>query len=217
MLIKVWDIPTRVFHWALVLSFAGAFLTSEDEGLLEYHVMAGYMILGLAVFRVLWGFAGGKFSRFGDFLTGMREVRDFTARALKSDPPRYLGHNPAVGWVIMFMLLSSVIIPATGIVTYGGEENRGVFAGVFTFREALYARAAHSFLSYAMVLMIVVHIGAALFHNFILRDNIILSMITGAKEDVAVFYPSPSFANEYERGGGGGGVGCLREDGCGAG
>ncbi len=183
MKVRVWDIPTRLFHWMLVAAYAGAFFTSESEWFLEYHTIAGYAALGLVTFRVLWGFTGKRYSRFGDFVKGFKEVASFVKEAVRLAPPRYLGHNPAVGWVVVFMLVLTVVIVFTGIATYGGEENRGVLAGIVSFEAANAARKAHLILADIAIAAIITHICAALFHDFVLKENIILSMITGTKED----------------------------------
>lgn len=183
MKIKVWDIPTRVFHWLLVSSYVTLYFTSRSEWLLDYHTAAGYIALGLVVFRLFWGFAGNPYARFTQFIKGWRDVGSYLLQAARLKPPRFLGHNPAVGWVVIAMLSITAVLTITGIITYSGEENRGFWAGYFTFDTATYARDIHEFLADFMVAVIVVHVGAALFHDFILRENIILSMITGVKED----------------------------------
>lgn len=183
MKVRVWDIPTRLFHWMLVAAYAGAFFTSESEWFLEYHTMAGYAALGLVIFRVLWGFTGNRYSRFGDFVKGFKEVGSFVKEAVRLKPPRFLGHNPAVGWVVVFMLVLTVVIVFTGIVTYGGEEKRGVLAGTISFEAANAARKVHLILADIAIAAIITHVCAALFHDFVLKENIILSMITGTKED----------------------------------
>lgn len=183
MKIKIWDFPTRLFHWSLVGVYIAALFTSRNESLLEYHTAAGYLAIGLVGFRVLWGLTGNRYARFSDFVRGWGEVRSFLSKAAQFKLPRYLGHNPAVGWAVLLILGATVTIAFTGIITYGGEENRGVWAGVFPFGVALIARAIHAWLAYFIVAAIVLHICAALVHDFILKENIILSMITGSKED----------------------------------
>ncbi|MDD5433790.1 MAG: cytochrome b/b6 domain-containing protein [Nitrospira sp.] len=181
--IKVWDLPTRLFHWLLVLAYLGVFYTSYSEWLLEYHTAAGYTALGLVIFRILWGFAGNHHARFSGFLKGWQDVKSFIKDTVKLKPQRHLGHNPAVGWAVVFMLLSTAVITLTGIILFSGEENRGFWAGKFTFQTAEFLRPIHIYMAYTMVVVIVGHICLALFHDFILRENIILSMITGKKED----------------------------------
>lgn len=183
MKIKVWDLPTRLFHWLLVLAFVGAYFTSGSDSFLEYHTIAGYLALSLVIFRVLWGFGGNRYARFSGFIKGWGAIKGYISEAVRLKPPRYIGHNPAVGWVILAILFVAAVLAASGVVTYGGEENRGVWANVFSFDEAIYAREIHEVLAYLMIVFIVVHISAALFHDFILSENIIFSMFTGTKED----------------------------------
>lgn len=183
MKIKVWDLPTRLFHWSLVAAFIAVIFTSRNESFLEYHVYVGYLILCLVIFRVVWGFVGNRYARFSGFVKGWTEVRSFLAQLLRLRIPRYIGHNPAVGWVVLVILGIAITIAVTGIVTYSGEENRGVFAGLIPFSVGMAGRTAHEWLTYCIVAVIVGHICAALLHDFVLKENIILSMISGTKED----------------------------------
>jgi cytochrome b len=187
MKVRVWDIPTRLFHWSLVAAFAGAFFTSGTEWFLEYHTVFGYIALGLVIFRIVWGFAGNRYSRFSDFVGGWRRVREYLRQVASLKPPRYLGHNPAVGWVVLFMLLMTAALVATGIMTYSGEEGRGFWAGLVTRDTGIFFREIHDFLAGLAIAVIVIHVSAALFHDFILKENIILSMVTGRKEDPATW------------------------------
>lgn len=183
MKIKVWDLPTRLFHWSLAAAFIAVFFTSHDESFLEYHVYVGCLILGLVIFRVLWGFVGNQHARFSGFVKGWKEVRTFSAQLSRLRIPRYIGHNPAVGWVVLVILGITAAIAVTGIITFGGEENRGIFAGLFPFGMAMNARLLHEWSAYCIIAVIVGHVCAALIHDFVLKENIILSMITGVKED----------------------------------
>ena len=94
-LIKVWDLPLRIFHWLLVAGFTVAYLTEDD--LLTVHVWAGYLVAGLLLFRLVWGFVGTEYSRFSNFLCSpahsIAYVKDLFALKTK----RYVGHNPAGG------------------------------------------------------------------------------------------------------------------------
>src|SRR5512135_2268924 len=109
--ILVWDIPTRVFHWLLVVSFAGAFLTAESERYRDIHVLSGYTLLGLIAFRLLWGFIGSRYAQFRSFLFTPREVAVYLRSLLKAAPAHYVGHNPA-GSVAVFALLALGIVSA---------------------------------------------------------------------------------------------------------
>ena len=183
MKIKVWDGPTRTFHWLLVFSYLTVFFTSRSEWYLPYHVMGGYLALALVIFRIFWGFFGGSYARFSGFVAEPGAVTTFLKSAMRFEPLRYVGHNPAVGWVVLVMLAVTAALTITGILTYSGEEGLGPFAGYVTFETGLYAKLIHTILAYLAVLMVVVHISAALFHDFVLKENIIIAMITGRKED----------------------------------
>lgn len=204
MKVTVWDIPTRIFHWSLAAVCATAYITSRTEYYLDVHATAGYAALGLVLFRVLWGFSGNRFARFSSFVKGWSEVRSYLTEFISEKPPRYIGHNPAVGWVILLILAVIADIAVAGIVTYGGEENRGLFAGIFSFATAQYARGIHVLLAYGLIFIIVVHVSAALIHDFYFKENIIASMVTGKK------YDQESWRLHFESVGDAGGAGVVR-------
>ncbi len=183
MKLVVWDIPTRVFHWSLVAAVVFTYVTSRNEYYLELHATAGYAALGLVIFRLLWGFSGNRYARFSQFVKGWGEVRASMRGLVSLKPERYLGHNPLVGWVVVLMLAVIAVITLAGVVTYSGEEAKGVFAGQFSFATAQYARAVHIALAYGFIVIIVAHVCAALVHEFYFKESIITSMITGGKDD----------------------------------
>jgi len=123
--ILVWDIPTRVFHWSLALSFLGAFLTAETERYRDLHIALGYIMLGLIVFRLVWGFIGTHYARFSSFLFKPAEIAGYVRSLLARQPQHFLGHNPA-GSVAIFLLLGLGLLAAvSGVMLYyevGGEE-----------------------------------------------------------------------------------------------
>ncbi len=184
--IVVWDLPTRVFHWLLVSCFVLAWLTSEDNRFLHVHVFAGYLMLGLLVFRLAWGFAGPRYARFGDFVHGWDNVRDYLRSLLQGRPQPFVGHNPAGGWAIIGMLLMGFVVTLSGIVVLGMEEGHGPLRGWMSpasagvFRE-LHETGAGLFLALVGLHLLGVVVGA-LAH----RENLVLAMITGRKwvEDI---------------------------------
>jgi len=115
--IKVWDIAIRVFHWALVLCFAIAIISSEDDS--KLHIICGYSLLFLVLFRIVYGFVGTKYARFSDFLYQPAQVADYLKGLLTGRPKHYIGHNPAGGIMIFIMLLSLVLLTLTGLKAYG--------------------------------------------------------------------------------------------------
>lgn len=198
MKVKVWDLPTRLFHWLLVACFATAFYTSQSEWMLGYHSVAGYIAGVLVVFRIIWGFAGNRFARFSEFIKGYSAIRSYLLDTIQHHPPRYLGHNPAVAIMVIFMLTLVLTIVTTGLITFAGEELRGPLAGLFSFSTAEYTSEFHEFLAILAVVVVVIHICAALIHDFYFKENIILAMLTGVKDDEREW--SESVAHMPEKG-----------------
>ena len=168
--ILVWDVPTRVFHWLLVLSFTVAFLTAESERNRDIHVVSGYILLGLLAFRLLWGFIGTRYARFGSFLFGPGEVVAYLRSLIKRNPAHYAGHNPAGSVAIWLLLALGFASAVSGVMVY--QEMGG---------DAL--EELHEVSSYAMLAVVAVHILGVLVSSVMHRENLVRSMITGYKSD----------------------------------
>lgn len=124
--IYVWDISVRIFHWALVISFVIAYLTAEEKNI--WHIYSGYTVLGLITFRVLWGIIGTRYARFSDFIYSPRTVFNYINELINKSPKRYIGHNPAGGWMIIAMLACLFVVVISGLEVYAIEEGRGPLA-----------------------------------------------------------------------------------------
>jgi cytochrome b len=166
--ILVWDVPTRVFHWLQVLSFVTAYLTAFSERLRNYHVALGYILLGLLVFRLLWGFIGTRYARFSSFLFNSKEVVAYLLAMVKGKPTHYLGHNPA-GSVSVWLLLSlGIFICVTGVMALQDDASDLVVA-------------MHGVSTDIMLGVIVLHIIGVLTSSILHRENLVRSMFTGFK------------------------------------
>lgn len=166
--IKVWDVPTRFFHWLLAISFAGAYLTSESEHFRDVHVMFGYTLAGLIGFRLIWGLIGTRYARFKSFLFGPGQAVDYFKSLLSASPRHYLGHNPAGAIAIFLLLTLGLMTAASGFATYqevGGE-----------WLEELHEGAAAT-----MLALVAVHVGGVLVSSLLHRENLVRSMISGNK------------------------------------
>jgi cytochrome b len=126
--VKVWDPLVRIFHWTLVAAFTIAYVT-EDEWQ-DIHVWAGYIVAGLLVFRLLWGFIGPKHARFSDFVFSSATIMAYLKDMLALRARRYLGHNPAGGAMVIALLLSLTATTLSGMQVYAVKENAGPFASV---------------------------------------------------------------------------------------
>lgn len=125
--IRVWDPLVRIFHWSLVLGFTVAFLTGDEEK--NAHIYAGYVVLGLISFRVIWGLVGTKHARFSDFIYSPATVIRYLKGLFAFSPGHYRGHNPAGGWMVVLMLITLFAVSWTGMKAYAVAEGKGPLAG----------------------------------------------------------------------------------------
>lgn len=180
--ITVWDPLIRLFHWTLVLSFLVAYLT-EDE-LQTLHVYSGYLIAGLLVVRLIWGFAGPRHARFSDFIRPPGEVAAYLGGLIKGGTTRYLGHNPAGGAMILALLFSLSLTTLTGIAAYGVEGDgpmAGWFLGTRMFGGEV-MEEIHEFFANFTVLLVAVHITGVILGSLLHGENLVRAMITGRKQ-----------------------------------
>ena len=167
--VRVWDLPTRLFHWSLVASFAIAFLTAESEKLRDIHVIAGYTLAGLIAFRLVWGFIGGGYSRFAEFLPTPQKLIDYLKSLASGKPQHYVGHNPA-GAVAIFLLLGfGIFAAASGWATH--EKLGGHFM-----------KELHEGASNGMMALVVIHVAGVIVSSRLHRENLVRAMITGWKK-----------------------------------
>lgn len=179
--VKVWDLPTRLFHWLLAGSFATAWLTHEQDRYLDVHAFAGYLFFGLLLFRIVWGFAGGYYARFREFGYHWNAARDYLLATIRGRSQRYLGHNPAGAWAIFLMLGLGMIVAISGVLVLGGEERHGPFAGWLSFSAAGVFRKLHEMTAVAVLTLVLVHIAGVAFESWRHRENLVSAMITGYK------------------------------------
>ncbi len=166
--IVVWDLPVRVFHWLMVLSFVGAYITSESERWRLVHVTLGYTLGGLLVFRLLWGFIGTRYARFASFVRGPQAVLRYLKSLLRGQPEHHTGHNPAGAVAIVLMMVLGLVQLATGWATYneiGGE-----------WLAELHEGAANT-----MVVVIAVHLLGVVSASVQHQENLARAMVTGRK------------------------------------
>lgn len=179
--IKVWDPLVRLFHWSLVLAFIVAYATGEEW--LGLHVSAGYVIGGLLVFRVVWGIVGPRHARFSDFVRSPAAIRAYLRDLFHLRAPRYLGHNPAGGAMVVALLASLAVTTVSGLALYGSSEFAGPLQGLVSHAtfwadvlEGLHETAAN-----LTVLLVVLHVAGVLVSSVLHRENLIRAMISGRK------------------------------------
>lgn len=154
--IKVGDLPLRIFHWLLVVAFFTAYLT--EDNLLTVHVWAGYVVGGLLLFRLLWGFIGNEYARFANFLcspaTSIAYLKDLiNGKATK----HYTSYNPVQAAIIVLLLLSLLMTVVTGLAVYGADKGAGPLAFMLGSYEHLW-EIAHEFFAKFALMVVGVHI-----------------------------------------------------------
>lgn len=166
--VLVWDAPVRVFHWLMVLCFAGAYLTAESEVWRLVHVTLGYTMAGLVVFRLLWGLAGTRYARFTSFVRGPQAVMAYVRSLLRGQPEHHTGHNPAGAVAIVAMLLLTVGIAASGWVAYNDLSGEWV-------------AELHEVLANTLLLVVGIHVAGVVVASILHRENLARAMLTGRK------------------------------------
>ncbi|HLF58294.1 MAG TPA: cytochrome b/b6 domain-containing protein [Alphaproteobacteria bacterium] len=195
MRLFVWDFPTRAFHWSLVTLVAIAWATAETDSdfWFQIHLAAGYGVLGLLVFRIIWGFAGSRHALFADFVRPWQVVRDYTKRLMTLRPPHSVGHNPLGGWMVILLLAVLAGVVATGL--FGAEnsarieEDAGPLAYLVSAATASEMIEIHEALFNVLLVLVGIHIAGVITDIVLTRDNLIRAMITGYK-NVAVAEPA---------------------------
>jgi cytochrome b len=181
--VLVWDLPTRLFHWLLLICVILSFVTGNIGGnLMEYHMLSGYAIFVLLIFRLAWGFVGSRTARFSSFVKSPMTVLSHVGVLLqKKEETPYLGHNPLGGWSIVAMLLALFVQVATGLFANDDILTEGpLYAWVSKETSDLFTWV-HLTNRYLLVALIAVHIFAVFFYFFYKHENLIGPMITGVK------------------------------------
>ncbi|MEY2688278.1 MAG: hypothetical protein RL375_2476 [Pseudomonadota bacterium] len=166
--VLVWDAPVRVFHWLMVACFAGAWLSAESERWRLLHVTLGYTMVGLVLFRLVWGLIGTRHARFASFVRGPAAVQRYLAAIAQGRPEHHTGHNPAGALAILALLGLTLMIGASGWANYNEVGGDVV--------EELHELAAN-----AMIALIGLHIAAVLLSSKLHGENLVAAMISGRK------------------------------------
>lgn len=187
--VRVWDLPTRIFHWALVACVVGLVVTANIGGpWMDWHGRLGLTVLSLLLFRVLWGFVGGHWSRFGSFLYPPSAVLTY----LRGDaPPEHrVGHNP-LGMLSVLALLAVLLVQAgTGLFSDDEIAFTGPLASLVSGDTVSLASRYHKSVGKLMLLLLLVmHVSAILFYKIFRKDDLVRPMVSG---DKLVNVPVPS-------------------------
>ncbi|MBD9356617.1 cytochrome b/b6 domain-containing protein [Methylomonas albis] len=199
--VAVWDVLIRIFHWSLVLAFTVAYFTSEDEN--AWHIYAGYSVLGLIIFRVIWGFVGSRYARFSDFVHSPANVFHYIAELRAGTAKHHLGHNPLGGWMVLALLSTLLVVTISGLKVYAIEEGRGPLASNLPMLSVISAAHAedddegetggegrqdeefweeiHEGATNFMLVLITLHVLGVVISSRVHNEHLIKAMLTGKK------------------------------------
>lgn len=175
--VRIWDAPTRVFHWALALLVLAAFLTGLRGGnAMLWHGRIGLAILGLLSFRLAWGFVGSTFARFAEFLPTPARIRAYLRGQWSG-----LGHNP-LGALSVFLLLALLLVQVlSGLFANDDIAFNGPLYALITKPLSNTLTGLHRQLAWLIGALVGVHLAAVVFHLLVRGENLIRPMITGLK------------------------------------
>ena len=205
--VKVWDIFVRIFHWTLVGSIIGLYLSGEE--FMSIHIRLGYFVICLVLARIIWGFVGTKHARFNDFLYRPRTIYDYLKSLIKGNPKHYLGHNPAGGLMIIVMLFTLLVTAFTGLKTLAIKGQGPLATTDISILRVAYAdedehdddddpryryghrqkkqkdefwEDIHESMTSFMIFLVVAHVVGVIVSSWIHKENLLVGMITGIKK-----------------------------------
>lgn len=177
---RVWDAPTRLFHWTIVILIAVSYFSMKFD-YVQVHYLSGYTMMTLLLFRLCWGLFGSETSRFRQFmrspLEGFRHLADFTKR----EPDREIGHNAAGGWMVLIMLLVLALQVGTGLFAGDPVEGGGPFVDQIAKAPQKLLSNIHAINFNIILGLIALHVVAILAYAAVKRHDLVRPMITGKK------------------------------------
>lgn len=181
--VRVWDAPTRLFHWALTLLIALQYATGEYHLLdMRWHYWFGYATLVLIVFRVLWGFAGSQTSRFADFVRGPAATARYMKSILSTNPQRSIGHNPLGGWSVLALLSCAAVQAVSGLFASDEIDNDGPMVARVSGTTVKWMTWLHQWNQNLLLTLIGLHVVAVLLYLVRKHENLIVPMLSGRKD-----------------------------------
>jgi cytochrome b len=199
MRVAVWDAPTRLFHWSVVILIFLSWL-SADQGYMRLHLWSGLTLLALLLFRIGWGFAGATTARFSNFLHTPSAIFAYLKALIRGSKPLHAGHNPAGGLMVLLLLAVLLAQAMTGLFGNDGLKFSGPLALLVSADLSDRLTQIHSIIFNIILLLIWLHLVAIGFYFLVKGENLIAPMVTGKKhrahvpEGVALVFTHPVIA-----------------------
>lgn len=179
--LRLWDAPTRLFHWALPVLLAALWYTAQDLTTLGWHMQMGYVLLTLLLFRIAWGFWGSRSARFSAFVTDPGTAARYAAYLARGHMHRSFGHNPLGGWSVLLMLGLLLVQALTGLFADDEIFTQGPLAGWVSRDTRAWLTGIHHANFNLILALVAVHVVAVILHGVLKGDDLVRPMITGRK------------------------------------
>ncbi|MGH7159975.1 MAG: cytochrome b/b6 domain-containing protein [Acetobacteraceae bacterium] len=190
--ILVWDLPTRLFHWAIAVLVATLYVTWRVNWM-GWHVLGGEILLAFLLFRIAWGFFGSNTARFSGFAASPLKALHHLGGFGRREPDTTIGHNPAGGWMVFLFLGLLIAEVLTGLYVNNDVANEGFFTGITPAPLANAITDAHAILWDAILAAVALHVAAIFGYAVLKGQNLVGPMITGRKR-LPVAMPTPRLA-----------------------
>jgi cytochrome b len=179
--VRIWDLPTRIFHWSLAGLVLAAWLSGQFGGQpwLEWHFRFGYAILTLLVFRLFWGFAGDRYARFARFAPSIRAALGYAG-----SPRPWAGHSPLGALSVYALLTGAGVQVLTGLFASDGDFTEGPWALLVSESSVKLASSIHRFNRWVLLALILLHLAAIAWHTIRRRDALLRGMVSGDREGI---------------------------------
>ncbi len=181
MSIRVWDLPTRLIHWLLMICVLGAFVCAQIGGnAMIWHGRFGLAVVGLLVFRLAWGFVGSTYARFFQFVKGPKEILAYLRGEWRGE-----GHNPLGALSVLGLLGTLLLLVATGLFANDDIAFEGPLYALVGKELSDRVVGIHRLLEPVIILLVVAHLSAIAYYVRFKKETLIMPMITGVKESTA--------------------------------
>jgi cytochrome b len=175
--VRIWDLPTRLFHWSLAVCVAGSIISIKADAI-DWHMRFGYAVLTLVLFRLLWGFAGSRYALFSHFVRGPGDVLAYIGGRLR----HVGGHNPLGALSVLALLLLLLAQASGGLFANDGSFTEGPLAKLISGALSNRISTLHRLAEWAIYALILLHIAAVLFYTVFKFEPLVGAMLHGERE-----------------------------------
>jgi cytochrome b len=193
--VRVWDLPMRLFHWVIVLLVGFSWLSAHYDWM-DWHVLSGYAVLTLLLFRLVWGVIGSDTARFRRFIAGPRALLRHLAHLTRREPDLEVGHNAAGGWMVLVLLLLLAVQVGTGLFANDDVFTQGPLAEIFDKSISDWLSHIHRLNFTLIEIAVAVHVLAVLTYAVLKRQDLVRPMLTGRKR-LPPDLPRPRMASTW--------------------